>query len=143
MAPHTKVNTDYCTALPYCCYGTGQLTVSGVRAAEHVRVRGVAEALPSPGPQVAQVLVILQQGDDNNDNNDDSDDDDAHLAWHEATLLEAEADQLVAGPAPALATLPAAVSITSNIFVYIFCIFLLLIYLDAPPPQSEKASRDE
>ena len=46
----------------------GLLTVSGVRAAEHVRVRGVAEALPSPGPQVAQVLVILQQGDDNNDN---------------------------------------------------------------------------
>ena len=73
----------------------------------------------------------------------DDDDDDDHLAGHEATLLEAEADQLVAGPAPALATLPAAVSITSNIFVYIFCIFLLLIYLDAPPPQSEKASRDE
>ena len=118
MAPHkVNVNTDYCTALPYCCYGTGQLTVSGVRAAEHVRVRGVAEALPSPGPQVAQVLVILQQGDDNNNNDDDDDDDDDHLAGHEASLLEAEADQLVAAPAPALATLPAAVSITSNIFV--------------------------
>ena len=119
MAPHkVNVNTDYCTDLPYCCYGTGQLTVSGVRAAEHVRVRGVAEALTSPGPQVAQVLVILQQGDDNNnDDDDDDDDDDAHLAGHEAALLEAEADQLVAGPAPALATLPAAVSITSNIFV--------------------------
>ena len=78
MAPHkVNVNTDYCTALPYCCYGTGQLTVSGVRAAEHVGVRGVAEALPSPGPQVAQVLVILQQDDDNND--DDSDDDDMML----------------------------------------------------------------
>ena len=45
------------------------------------------------------------------------DSDDAHLAGHEATLLEAEADQLVAAPTPALGTLPAAVSITSNIFV--------------------------
>ena len=101
------------------------LTLSAVRAAEHVGVRGVAEALPRPGPQVAQVLVILHRGDDDND--DDNDDDEAHLAGHEAALLEAEADQLVAAPAPALATLPAPVSITSNIFVYIFCIRLLLI----------------
>ena len=102
------------------------LTVSAVRAAEHVGVRGVAEALPRPGPQVAQVLVILH-GDDNDDDDDSDDDDEAHLAGHEAALLEAEADQLVAAPAPALATLPPAVSITSNIFVYIFCICLLLI----------------
>ena len=105
------------------------LTLSAVRAAEHVGVRGVAEALPRPGPQVAQVLVILHRGDDVDNDDDDSDDDDdeAHLAGHEAALLEAEADQLVAAPAPALATLPPAVSITSNIFVYIFCICLLLI----------------
>ena len=122
------MNTDYCTVLAYCCYGT-VLTLSAVRAAEHVGVRGVAEALPRPGPQVAQVLVILHRGDDDDNDNDDSDDDDdeAHLAGHEAALLEAEADQLVAAPAPALATLPVAVSITSNIFVYIFCICLLLI----------------
>ena len=104
------------------------LTLSAVRAAEHVGVRGVAEALPRPGPQVAQVLVILHRGDDDNDDDDsDDDDDEAHLAGHEAALLEAEADQLVAAPAPALATLPPAVSITSNIFVYIFCICLLFI----------------
>ena len=109
------------------------LTLSAVRAAEHVGVRGVAEALPRPGPQVAQVLVILHGDDNDDDDNDDNDDDDsddddeAHLAGHEAALLEAEANQLVAAPAPALATLPAAVSITSNIFVYIFCIRLLLI----------------
>ena len=102
------------------------LTLSAVRAAEHVGVRGVAEALPRPGPQVAQVLVILH-GDDNDDDDSDDYDDEAYLAGHEAALLEAEADQLVAAPAPALATLPPAVSITSNIFVYIFCIRLLLI----------------
>ena len=59
------------------------------------------------GPEVAEIFVVV--------------------AGHEAALLEAEADQLVAAPAPALATLPPAVSITSNIFVYIFCICLLLL----------------
>ena len=103
------------------------LTVSAVRAAEHVGVRGVAEALPGPRPQVAQVLVILHRGDDDDNDDSDDDDDEAHLAGHEAALLEAEANQLVAAPASALATLPAPVSITSNIFVYIFCICLLLI----------------
>ena len=119
------------------------LTLSAVRAAEHVGVRGVAEALPRPGPQVAQVLVILHgddNDDDDSDDDDDDDDDEAHLAGHEAALLEAEADQLVAAPAPALATLPPAVSITSNIFVYIHILYTFTSYLDTPPPRTEKAS---